>query len=149
VKIKLKLKITMGLVYAKITLLNAGDIEMYRRAKIAENEIRQVEVKMLVDSGAYMMAINEVVKEQLGLFIVDKRKAQLADGSVQEFDIAGPIEVRFANRKAVCNAIVLKGDTEMLLGAIPMEEMDVLIHPQKNELVVNPDHPVMAQLPMK
>lgn len=139
----------MGLVYAKITLLNAGDIEMYRRAKITEKEIRQVEVKMLVDSGAYMMAINEVVKEQLGLFIVDKRKAQLADGSVQEFDIAGPIEVRFANRKAVCNAIVLKGDTEMLLGAIPMEEMDVLIHPQKNELVVNPDHPVMAQLPMK
>ncbi len=73
----------MGLVYAKITLLNAGDIEMYRRAKIAENEIRQVEVKMLVDSGAYMMAINEVVKEQLGLYIVDKSKAQLADGSVQ------------------------------------------------------------------
>lgn len=139
----------MGLVYAKITLLNAGDIEMHRRGKIAENEIRQIEVKMLVDSGAYMMAINEVVKEQLGLFIVDKRKAQLADGSVQEFDIAGPIEVRFANRKAVCNAIVLKGDTEMLLGAIPMEEMDVLIHPQKNELVVNPDHPIVAQLPMK
>lgn len=139
----------MGLVYAKITLINGDDMALFRRGKIAEKEIRQVEVKMLVDSGAYMMAINEVVKEQLGLFIVDKRKAQLADGSVQEFDIAGPIEVRFANRKAVCNAIVLKGDTEMLLGAIPMEEMDVLIHPQKNELVVNPDHPVMAQLPMK
>lgn len=139
----------MELVYAKITLINGDDTALFRRGKIAEKEIRQVEVKMLVDSGAYMMAINEVVKEQLGLFIVDKRKAQLADGSVQEFDIAGPIEVRFANRKAVCNAIVLKGDTEMLLGAIPMEEMDVLIHPQKNELVVNPDHPVMAQLPMK
>ncbi|MDW8302286.1 MAG: retroviral-like aspartic protease family protein, partial [Bacteroidia bacterium] len=139
----------MGLVYAKITLINGDDAALFRRGKLQEEEIRQVEVKMLVDSGAYMMAINEVVKEQLGLFIVDKRKAQLADGSVREFDIAGPIEVRFANRKATCNAIVLKGDTEMLLGAIPMEEMDVLIHPQRNELVVNPDHPIMPQLPMK
>ncbi|MFN0049090.1 MAG: retroviral-like aspartic protease family protein [Cytophagales bacterium] len=139
----------MGLVYAKITLVNAGDAEIFRRGKLEKNEVRQAEVTMLVDRGAYMMAINEVMKEQLGLFVVDKRKAQLADGSVQEFDIAGPIDVRFENRKATCNAMVLSGDTEMLLGAIPMEEMDVLIHPNKNHLIVNPAHPVMAQLPMK
>jgi clan AA aspartic protease len=139
----------MGLVYAKITLINADDLALVRRGKMEKSEVRQVEAKILVDSGAYMMAINEVVKEQLGLFVVDKRKAQLADGSVQEFEIVGPIDVRFANRKATCNAIVLQGDTEMLLGAIPMEEMDVIIHPQKNELVVNPDHPIVAQLPMK
>jgi len=139
----------MGLVYAKITLINADDLALVRRGKMEKSEVRQVEAKMLVDSGAYMMAINEVVKEQLGLFVVDKRKAQLADGSVQKFEIVGPVDVRFANRKATCNAIVLQGDTEMLLGAIPMEEMDVIIHPQKNELVVNPDHPLVAQLPMK
>jgi clan AA aspartic protease len=139
----------MGLVHAKLTLVNADDLAFLRRKKIEKNEVRQAEVTMLVDSGAYMMAINEVMKEQLGLFVVDKRKAQLADGSVQEFDIAGPIDVRFENRKATCNAMVLPGDTEMLLGAIPMEEMDVLIHPNKNLLIVNPAHPIMAQLPMK
>jgi hypothetical protein len=60
--------------------------------------------------------------------VIEKRKAQMADGSIVEYDIAAPIEVHFANRKAVCNAFVLKGDAEPLLGTIPMEEMDVLIH---------------------
>ena len=45
--------------------------------------------------------------------------------------------------------MVLKGDSEPLLGAIPMEEMDVLIHPRRQELIVNPDHPYYAQLSLK
>lgn len=139
----------MGLVHAKITLINSDDLAFNRRGKLNKEEIRQAEVTMMVDSVAYMMAINEVMKEQLGLFVVDKRKAQLADGSVQEFDIVGPIDVRFANRKATCNAMVLSGDTEMHVGNIALGEMDVLIHPNRNELVVNPDHPIVAQLPMK
>lgn len=56
---------------------------------------------------------------------------------------------RFANRKAACNAFVLPGNSEPLLGAIPMEEMDVMIHPQRQELVVNPEHPNYAVLKMK
>jgi hypothetical protein len=139
----------MGLVYSEVTLINADDLAFYRRNKIQKSEIREIKTTMLVDSDAYMLAINEVVKEQLGLFVVDKRKAQLADGSIQEFEIADPIDVRFANRKATCNAMVLPGNTEMLLGAIPMEEMDVLIHPNKNQLIVNPEHPFVAQLPLK
>lgn len=73
----------------------------------------------------------------------------MANGSVVEYDVVGPVQVRFANRKAVCNAFVLQGDTEPLLGAIPMEEMDVLLHPQRQELIVNPEHPNYAQLKMK
>jgi hypothetical protein len=45
--------------------------------------------------------------------------------------------------------MVLKGDAEPLLGAIPMEEMDVLVHPRRQELIVNPEHPYYAQLSMK
>ncbi len=63
--------------------------------------------------------------------------------------MVGPVTVLFANRKAVCNAFVLPGDSEPLLGAIPMEEMDVMIHPQRQELIVNPAHPNYAVLKMK
>ncbi|MFC4232893.1 hypothetical protein ACFOW1_13405 [Parasediminibacterium paludis] len=42
-----------------------------------------------------------------------------------------------------------KGDAEPLLGAIPMEEMDVLVHPTRQELLVNPAHPYYAVLKMK
>lgn len=139
----------MGLVYADIELINGDDIALARRNIIGEDEIKHMRVSMLVDSGAYMMAINESIQQQLQFPFKERRKAQLADGSIVEYDVVGPVEVKFANRTATCNALVLPGDGEPLLGAIPMEEMDVLIHPRRQELVVNPDHPYYAQLKMK
>lgn len=139
----------MGIVYANIKLINAGDLEMAKRNLIGQEEVREITVNMVVDSGAYMMAINETIQEQLGLLFIEKRKSIMADGSVAEHDVVGPIIVKFANRTAVCNAVVLQGDNEPLLGAIPMEEMDVIIHPRRQELMVNPEHPYYAQLSLK
>ena len=122
---------------------------MVRRNLIGAEEIRRMHLSMLVDSGAYMMAINETIQSQLEFPFIEKRKVQLASGQVVEYDVVGPIDVRFANRRAVCSAFVLPGDSESLLGAIPMEEMDVLIHPKRSELVVNPQHPYYAVIKMK
>jgi clan AA aspartic protease len=139
----------MGLVHAELTLTNAGDISLFEGGYIAETEIRKVNCIALVDSGAIMMAINENLKIQLGLKVRDIRPAQLADGTVKDLEIVGPIEIRFKNRLSTTNAMVLPGNQEVLLGAIPMEEMDVLIHPSKQELIVNPEHPYKAQMVLK
>jgi clan AA aspartic protease len=139
----------MGIVYAEIELINADDIAFAKRHVIGEEEVKRMKVNMLVDSGAYMMGINESIQEQLNIPYKEKRKAQLANASIVEYDVVGPIEIKFKNRSAVCNAFVLPGDSEPLLGVIPMEEMDVLIHPLRQELIVNPEHPYYAQLKMK
>src|SRR5687767_1513047 len=101
----------MGLVYADIELINAGDVEMARRNLMDASEIRSMQLNMMVDSGAYMMAINETIQSQLDLPFVEKRKVQVADGRVIEYDVVGPVNVKFANRKATCNAFVLPGDS--------------------------------------
>lgn len=139
----------MGLVYADIELINAVDLENARRHIMGEEEVKRVHLNILADSGAYMLAINETIQSQLDLPSVEMRKVQMADSRVKEYEVVGPVLVRFANRKATCNAFVLPGDSEPLLGAIPMEEMDVLIHPQRQELIVNPEHPNYAVLKMK
>jgi hypothetical protein len=139
----------MRLVYADIELINGDDLALARRSLLDIDEVKRIHINMLADSGAYMMAINENIQAVLQLPFREKRKSVMADGSVVEHDVVGPIEVKFKNRTAVCNAVVLQGDTEPLLGAIPMEEMDVLIHPLRNELIVNPEHPYMAQLSLK
>ena len=130
-------------------LINAGDLEMARRNLLDKDEVKRMHINMLVDSDAYMMAINEMIQSQLEFPFVEKRKVQVADSRVVEYDVVGPINVKFANRKATCNAFVLPGDSEPLLGAIPMEEMDVIIHPLRQELIVNPEHPNYAVLKMK
>lgn len=139
----------MGLVYAEIELINGGDLELARRNMLDPEDIKRMSVEMLVDSGSYHMCINETVKEQLDLSIIEKRKGQLANGQIVEYDVVGPIEVKFKNRRCHVDAVVLPGDSEMLLGAIPMEDMDVLIHPLRQELVVNPEHPYYVQMKMK
>ena len=136
----------MGTVYADIELINAVDKGNARRSVISEEEIRSLRLKMLADSGAYMMAINETIQEQLQLPFLEKRKVKLANGSVAEYDVVGQVVVKFSNRMANCSAFVLPGDSEPLLGAIPMEEMDVMIHPFRQELIVNPEHPDYAVL---
>lgn len=139
----------MGLVYAEIELINNGDLEMVRRNLMDQDEVKRMTVNALVDTGSYMLCINENIQEQLQLPIVEKRKAETADGRIVELDVVTNVELRFKNRRTLCNAMVLQGDSEVLLGAIPLEDMDVLVHPLRQELIVNPEHPYFAQMKLK
>jgi clan AA aspartic protease len=139
----------MGLVYADIELTNAEDVALARRYVIGDEEIKRINVSMLVDTGAYNLCINESIQEQLQLPFIEKRKAQLANAHIEEYDVVGPVKVKFKNRNTVCNALVLDGSNEPLLGAIPLEDMDVLVHPLRQELIVNPEHPYFAQMKLK
>jgi hypothetical protein len=83
----------------------------------------------LVDSGSYYLYINEVIQEQLQFPYFEKRKVQLANGSIEEYDAVGHVDLKFKNRRCNVDAMILKGNNEALLSAIPREDMDVLIHP--------------------
>ena len=139
----------MGFVYADIELINGEDLMKARNHMIGEDEIRRFPLNILVDSGAHQLVLNENIQEQLKLPVIGKKKAQMADGRIIECNVVGPVELRFKNRETTCRAIILPGEVEPLLGVIPMEDMDVMIHPLKNELIVNPDHPYYAQVKVK
>ena len=129
------------MVHAEIELVNGDDLALVRKNIIDIDEVRRMNLNMLVDTRAFLMAINESIQEQMQFPLVDKRKLVLANGEIEEFDLVGPVIVKFQDRSSTCSALVLKGNTEPLLGAIPMEDMDVIVHPSRQELVGNPDHP--------
>ena len=131
----------MGLVHAEIELINGRDADDFEEGRIAENEIRRMTVRMNVDSGAIMLSINENIQHQLGLKTRETRPCPLADGSFVDLPVVWPVMVRFGKRKSVTSALVLPNNTEPLLGAIPMEEMDLLVDPARNRLIPNPEHP--------
>ncbi|MCX6583665.1 MAG: hypothetical protein NT166_26115 [Candidatus Aminicenantes bacterium] len=68
---------------------------------------------------------------------------------MQKMDVVGPVEVRFKNRSTTCRAVVLPGDSGMLLGAIPMEDMDLISDPREKTLSVNPESPYIAKKSLK
>ena len=139
----------MGHVYADITLRNTVDVILAKRSNTPFENVRKMEVKALVDSGAMTLTINKSIAKQLELDVLDQIEVTLADGSYRKCDIAGPVDIRFANRSAAIRALVLPGADEVLLGVIPLEEMDVMIDPVSQQLVVHPDRPHRAQMKVK
>jgi clan AA aspartic protease len=116
-----------------------------RNPRIPEEE--PVEVAALADTGSVFLIIPEHVRLQLALDEQGKKEVTLADGSRMMVPYVGPIETRFKNRVAYVGAIVM-GD-EVLLGAIPMEDMDLVVIPQKREVMVNPFSPNFASAKAK
>ena len=121
----------MGLVNGKVSLKNPRF-----------PELAPVEVVALADSGAVHLCIPEHIQIQLKLEAIDSKEVTLADGSKKLVPYVGPIELRFKNRVGFAGALVM-GD-QVLLGAIPMEDMDLIIIPKTRTLDVNPDSPNIA-----
>ncbi|MCX7047249.1 MAG: retroviral-like aspartic protease family protein [Candidatus Sumerlaeota bacterium] len=135
----------MGLIYADIELINGGDQYLFDVGQLPRKKVRRVKVKALVDSGAYMMAINERIRNQLGLPKKESKTAVLATGKQVKLDVVGPLEIHFKNRQTSCNAMVLPGEAQVLLGAIPMEDLDVVLDQRRRRLTVNPESPYVPK----
>jgi clan AA aspartic protease len=125
----------MSIVHTEITLRNARDVYKAEDGIITEKDIRQTTVKALVDTGAWTLIINEDMCKALGLKMTGTETSSLADGTEAVYNLAGPLEVRWKDRRAVCEAMVLPNAGEVLLGAIPLEAMDLIVHPRKEEIV--------------
>ena len=121
----------MGLSYCMLTLRNPR-----------KPDSEPVEIQALADTGSVFLIIPEHVRLQLGLEVADSKEITMADGSRKMVPYVGPVETRFKNRLAFVGAIVM-GD-EVLLGAIPMEDMDLIILPLHRRVEINPLNPNFA-----
>jgi clan AA aspartic protease len=124
-------KSRMGLVSAQIILKNPR-----------LPDLEPLEVVALADSGAVHLCIPEHVRVQLRLEVISDKEVVLADGTVRNVPYAGPIQIHFKNRVGFAGALVM-GD-QVLVGAIPMEDMDLVIIPKTQTLDVNPASPNVA-----
>jgi len=124
----------MSVITTEITLKNMIDVGDAMRGLIKEDKIRQMTVNAIVDTGAWTMVINEETRTKLGLLDRGFGEANLADGKEEVVPMAGPVEVWWKNRRFTGDALVLPEAKDILLGAIPLEEMDLTINP-KRELV--------------
>ncbi|MCL2196723.1 MAG: aspartyl protease family protein [Treponema sp.] len=125
----------MGLVYTEITLKNANDKMMAKKGYIKEEDIRSKTITAMVDTGAWTLVINEAVREELGLEILGKEPGDLADGQRVFLDMAGPLELWWKDRWFLMPALVAPNAKDILLGAIPLEALDLVVDPRNETLV--------------
>ncbi|MFL6805669.1 MAG: hypothetical protein ACJ8FM_16940 [Xanthobacteraceae bacterium] len=117
----------------------------YARVKLANPrlpELAAVEVDALANTGSVHLCIPEHISIQLSLEEADRREVTLADGSRQTVPYMGPILLFIANRRGFAGAMVL--GNQVLLGAIPMEDMDLVVNPRTQQVIANPVNPNIA-----
>ncbi|HVT90161.1 MAG TPA: clan AA aspartic protease [Tepidisphaeraceae bacterium] len=118
----------MGLVRATISLQNPKD-----------STLSPIQANALVDTGAMHLCVPQHVAVQLQLQEIYKREVTTADGRRQLCPYVGPVQVTFGNRGCFTGALVIGDD--VLLGAVPMEDMDLVVSPSRRTVVINPDSP--------
>jgi clan AA aspartic protease len=118
----------MGTIHAEIELSNPS-----------KPKLRPVLVKALVDTGAMTICIPEHIAVQLQLKEIEKREVTTADDHSHVVPYVGPIQIRFQNRTCFTGALVIGGS--VLLGAVPMEDMDLIVAPSGHTITVNPKSP--------
>jgi clan AA aspartic protease len=124
----------MGNVFAEITIKNTSDATLARNGHINENDVRTVTLTAIVDTGASTLVINEDIFNELGLSVVETRKINLAGGAKMEGKVTSPVSIQWKNRFATVDAVVLPGG-KPLLGLLPLEFMDLMVDPVRQELV--------------
>ena len=118
----------MGLIRTKIRLSNPSD-----------QSVRAMEVDALVDTGAQFLCLPAVIADELKVQTESIRRAIVANGTREDCRYVGPVRVQFENRRCIAGALVM-GD-EVLLGAMPMQDMDLVIAPLIHKVTPNPESP--------
>ena len=131
----------MGLVYADIELTNLADETLCEEGYLSLDKVRKMPIKIMADSGAIRLTINEAIRSKLGLRKRTSMDVLLADGTKRTLEVAGPVKIKFKERDCITDAFVLPNNEEPLLGAVPMELMDLIIIPTAEKLDYNPIHP--------
>ena len=139
----------MAVTYATIELINQYDEYKHQDGELDAVQIRRWSGEMMIDTGAIRLAINEEIKNKLGLRKGTITNITLADGSISQIEMVGGIKIRFGDRICYTGAFVLPQNTEPLMGCIPLEEMDLVVIPSENRLEYNLKHPDGALFSLK
>lgn len=118
----------MGITYADIRLAND-----------ARDDLEEIDASALVDTGALHLCIPQHIALQLQLKTRSQREVQTADGNSHMVDYVSPVRISILGRECVTGALVM--GNQVLLGAIPMEDMDLVIEPARMRVAVNPLSP--------
>lgn len=118
----------MGITYADLRLANDG-----------RDDLEEIDANAVVDTGAMHLCIPEHIAMQLQLKARSQREVQTADRKSLLVDYVGPIKISLLGRECFTGALVM--GNQVLLGAIPMEDMGLIVEPARMRVSVNPVSP--------
>ena len=124
----------MGTFKEEITLENVVDRGLAERGYIEKTQVRTLKVDAMPDTGAWTLVINEDVRQRLGLDIERWANSTLADGKTSSYAITESVNIYWKDRFTALPAVVVPDAKNVLLGALPLEAMDLVVDPVRKQL---------------
>jgi len=125
----------MGTKFAEITIKNSYDDGKVREGLIDQLDVSSASVQAVVDTGSMSLVVNEELQQKLGIKTMRKRFAYVVNGQQSPCDETEPVKIYWKDRYSALNGAVISGEKTVLLGAIPLEDMDLMVNPVTRELV--------------
>jgi clan AA aspartic protease len=131
---------TMGKVLVSAVIENLEDLFKAKEGKRADQEVRRVEVPdALVDTGAFGLLLPKRMINALGLEPLKTREAMTAAGPV-ELTTYRAVRLSVQGRDCILDVTEIRDDCPVLIGQLPLEMMDWVVDPKKQQLIGNPAH---------
>ena len=131
---------TMGRVLTEATCENLKDVLNAESGTISPDQIRQITVTdALVDTGATMLSLPARLIKQLGLQKFSRRRVRSSTG-VAEADLYAAVRLTIQGRICTMDVMEVPDDTPVLIGQLPLEQLDFVVDLQSRTLIGNPAH---------
>jgi predicted aspartyl protease len=112
---------------AEVDLANHKDLFRAEAGLITPEQVRRARVRGVVESGAAHLVISASIAQQLGLEISRSTQVRYADGHTAERTIVKDVHLAYRGRESIYSAIVEPERQFILIGAIVLEDLDLLV----------------------
>jgi len=117
----------MGRFAVDIDLANNKDLMRAEAGDMPPEQVRRLRIRGVVDSGATRLVVPERVVRELGLTITGQAGVRYGDGRTAQRPMAGGVHLTWGGRSSVFNAIVEPDRDSALIGAIVLEDLDLIV----------------------
>lgn len=125
----------VGRFNVEFEVANHADQILVQSGHLPANKVRRQRIAGIVDSGAAMLVLPQAAAKQLGLPLGKKIKVRYADGRRAERFQAEEANVELLGRNGTFTAIVEPRRKTALIGAIVLEQLDLLVDCQNQRLI--------------
>lgn len=129
-----------------VELTNQADLVRAQDGHLASDKIRRTTIRGVVGSGATRLVIPASTAKELGLDLSDTVRVRYADGRTADRQVAKFVQLTFAGRSGLFTAVVEPGRDSALIGAIVMEDLDLLIDCGAQKLVPRDPNRIISEI---
>jgi predicted aspartyl protease len=136
----------MGRVNVEVELANNEDLVRAKDGTLAEDKVRRARVPGIVDTGASYLVLPKSVAAQLGVPSAGKATVRYDDRRKAKRSVVENVRVELLGRHGSFKAIVEPNRDDVLIGAIVLEDLDLLVDCRTQKLHPRDPDGIIAEI---